>query len=64
MSNNERETPELSTLEKELVKESTSVQPRGTFWQSLGDFYFKPKSFEKSGKIYEMLDVPCSVNIG
>ena len=40
----------LSDLEKELSSENSL-----SFFQKVADLYFKPKSFERSGKLYESL---------
>ncbi|MBI5347693.1 MAG: hypothetical protein HZB66_03720 [Candidatus Aenigmarchaeota archaeon] len=46
---------ELTNLESELYSEVTANQSKRTFWQKLNDLYFEPKTFEKSGKLYEAL---------
>lgn len=51
---------ETSDLERELYAESpegTDVTKGKSFWQKLSDLYFQPKSFERSGKLYEALGV-------
>ena len=51
---------ETSDLERELYAESperTDVTKDKSFWQKLSDLYFQPKSFERSGKLYESLGV-------
>lgn len=47
---------EKSNLEKVLEKEV--VRQHRDPWHALWDSYFKPKTFEKSGKLYEALGVP------
>ena len=43
-------------LEKELMKEITTSQPK-SYCQEFLDSYFQPKDFEKNGKLYEALGV-------
>ena len=47
-------TQEYSPLEKEAS--SASIDDRSKF-RKVTDFYFKPKSFEKTGKLYETLGI-------
>ena len=54
----------LSDLERQLHSEADTPFERESFWHKAGDIgkyildlYFKPKSFERSGKIYEALGV-------
>ncbi|MBI2547225.1 MAG: hypothetical protein HYW23_02150 [Candidatus Aenigmarchaeota archaeon] len=55
---------ELSDLERQLFSETDVSSEKESIWQKAGDmaryvsdFYFKPKSFERSGKVYEALGV-------
>ena len=48
---------ELSDLEKELQVEYSTEKDSRNLFRKLTDFYFMPKSFEKSGKLYERLGV-------
>jgi len=43
---------EKSNLEDYLSKDAAGQK---TIWQRLDEYYFRPKSFEKSGRIYEIL---------
>lgn len=52
------ETKELSDLEEQLYSETESIwQKASDVAKYLLDLYFKPKSFERSGKIYEAFGV-------
>ncbi len=58
------EVRELSDLERQLFSETDVSLEKKSIWQKAGsvakyvlDLYFKPKSFEKSGRVYEALGV-------
>ncbi|MBI4448178.1 hypothetical protein HY643_04300 [Candidatus Woesearchaeota archaeon] len=45
-----------SSLETKLAEDQAQVNDKGLF-QKITEWYFEPKSFEKSGKLYEYLGI-------
>lgn len=48
---------QISDLEKELYQESLEETDNRGFLNRMTDWYFRPKSFERSGKLYETLGI-------
>ena len=48
---------QISDLERELYQEEVSEPDNRRFLDGMTDWYFRPKSFERSGKLYEALGV-------
>jgi hypothetical protein len=46
---------QISVLERELYQENVSEPDNRRFLDRMTDWYFRPKSFERSGKFYEAL---------
>ena len=58
----EKEENEIPNLEKELSSESPTSEDNGILQKlkkvyNATDYYFRPKSFEKNGKIYEKMGI-------